>query len=52
VLPGISTRFSNVSRFNHSPLPDLGQHNFEVFNGILRLSKEEIAALMESKVIY
>ena len=52
VLPGIPARFSNVSRFNHSPLPDLGQHNFEVFNGILRLSKEEIASLMESKVIY
>ena len=26
--------------------------DIEVFNGILGLSKEEIAALMESKVIY
>jgi crotonobetainyl-CoA:carnitine CoA-transferase CaiB-like acyl-CoA transferase len=41
-----------VPRYNYNSPPDLGQHNFEVFNGILGLSKEEIAALMESKVIY
>jgi crotonobetainyl-CoA:carnitine CoA-transferase CaiB-like acyl-CoA transferase len=52
VMPGIPARLSNVPRFNYNPPPDLGQHNFEVFNGILGLSKEEIAALMESKVIY
>jgi benzylsuccinate CoA-transferase BbsF subunit len=52
VLPGIPVRFGNVPKLNYSSPPDLGQHNFEVFNGILGLSKEEIAALIESKVIY
>jgi benzylsuccinate CoA-transferase BbsF subunit len=52
VMPGIPAKLGNVPRFNYSPPPDLGQHNFEVFNSILGLSKEEIAALMESKVIY
>jgi formyl-CoA transferase len=52
VMPGIPAKLGNVPQFNYSSPPDLGQHNFEVFNGILGLTKEEIAALMESKVIY
>jgi crotonobetainyl-CoA:carnitine CoA-transferase CaiB-like acyl-CoA transferase len=52
VIPGIPARLSQVPQFNYSPPPDLGQHNFEVFNGILGLTKDEIAALIESKVIY
>jgi benzylsuccinate CoA-transferase BbsF subunit len=52
VLPGIPAKLSNVPNFNFCPPPDLGEHNFEVFNGILGLSREEIESLMEQKVIY
>ena len=52
VLPGIPAKLSNVPKLNFSLPPDLGQHNFEVFNGILGLSREEIESLMEQKVIY
>jgi benzylsuccinate CoA-transferase BbsF subunit len=52
VIPGIPAKLSEVPQLNYNPPPDLGQHNFEVFNGILGLTKEEIAALMETRVIY
>jgi crotonobetainyl-CoA:carnitine CoA-transferase CaiB-like acyl-CoA transferase len=32
--------------------PDLGEHNREIFGGLLGLSDVEIANLMEQKVIY
>lgn len=52
ILPGIPARLSNAPKLNFSPPPDLGEHNLEVLNGILGLSKEEIARLMDEKVVY
>jgi len=37
---------------NYSYPPDVGQHNYEVFGGLLGLSDAEIKMLMEQKVIY
>jgi len=52
IQPGIPVRMSNVQKFNYGSPPDLGQHNNEVFGGILGLSEEEIRALTNDKVIY
>lgn len=52
ILPGIPAKLSNAPNLNFSHPPDLGQHNFEVLNGILGLSKAEIAALTEQKVVF
>ena len=52
VLPGMPVKMSNVRTLNYSPPPDLGQHNREVFGGLLGLSDAEINLLMEEKVIY
>jgi crotonobetainyl-CoA:carnitine CoA-transferase CaiB-like acyl-CoA transferase len=43
---------SNVGELNYSHPPDVGQHNHEVFGGLLGLSDAEIKMLMEQKVIY
>jgi len=43
---------SNVAELNYSMPPDLGEHNREIFGGLLGLSDVEIANLMEQKVIY
>jgi crotonobetainyl-CoA:carnitine CoA-transferase CaiB-like acyl-CoA transferase len=45
-------RMSNVAELNYSMPPDLGEHNREIFGGLLGLSDVEIANLMEQKVIY
>ncbi len=50
--PGMPVKMSNVPKLNYNCPPDLGQHNMEVFGGILGLSEKEICALMEEKVIY
>jgi crotonobetainyl-CoA:carnitine CoA-transferase CaiB-like acyl-CoA transferase len=52
VLPGLPVKFSAVPDFNYSTPPDLGQHNKEIFGGLLGLSDETIARLMDEKVIY
>jgi benzylsuccinate CoA-transferase BbsF subunit len=52
ILPGLPVKFSQVEKFNYASPPDLGQHNREVFGGLLGLSDEEIARLMDEKVIY
>jgi len=41
-----------VPALNQSLPPDLGQHNREVFGGLLGLSDAEINLLIEEKVIY
>jgi crotonobetainyl-CoA:carnitine CoA-transferase CaiB-like acyl-CoA transferase len=50
--PGMPVKMSDVSAFNQSLPPDLGQHNREVFGGLLGLSDAEINLLIEEKVIY
>ncbi len=52
VLDSVPVKMSKVPQFNYSPPPDLGQHNREVFGGLLGLSEAEISRLMEEKVIY
>ena len=52
VMPGMPVKMSNVPELNYSHPPDLGQHNREIFNGLLGLSDGEIAALIDEKVIY
>jgi crotonobetainyl-CoA:carnitine CoA-transferase CaiB-like acyl-CoA transferase len=52
VLPGMPVKLSNVPKLNYSPPPDLGQHNRDVFGGLLGLSDAEIAKLMDEKVIF
>jgi benzylsuccinate CoA-transferase BbsF subunit len=52
IMPGMPVKMSNVPELNYSYPPDLGQHNREIFNGLLGLSDGEIAALIEEKVIY
>ena len=45
-------------RFSETPAridgwtPDLGQHNMEVFSGLLGLTPEEVRDLEESRVIW
>jgi len=52
IMPGMPVKLSNVPMLNYSHPPDLGQHNREVFHGLLGLSDAEIASLIEEKVIY
>ena len=52
ILPNMPVRMSNVAELNYSMPPDLGQHNREIFGGLLGLSDAEIKMLMEQKVIY
>ncbi|MGH8012204.1 MAG: CaiB/BaiF CoA transferase family protein, partial [Candidatus Binataceae bacterium] len=52
ITPGMPVRMSNVPKFNYSPPPDFGEHNREIFGGLLGLSDAEINLLMEDKVIY
>jgi crotonobetainyl-CoA:carnitine CoA-transferase CaiB-like acyl-CoA transferase len=52
ILPNMPVRMSNVAELNYSMPPDLGEHNREIFGGLLGLSDVEIANLMEQKVIY
>ena len=52
IMPGIPVKLSNVPQLNYSYPPDVGQHNHEVFGGLLGLSDAEIKMLMEQKVIY
>lgn len=52
IMPGMPVKMSNVPKLNYSYPPDLGQHNREIFHGLLGLSDGEIAALIEEKVIY
>jgi benzylsuccinate CoA-transferase BbsF subunit len=52
ILPGMPVKMSNVPELNYSYPPDLGQHNREVFGGLLGLSDAEIKMLIDEKVIY
>jgi benzylsuccinate CoA-transferase BbsF subunit len=52
IMPGIPVKLSNIPQLNYSNPPDVGQHNHEIFGGLLGLSDAEIKILMEQKVIY
>jgi benzylsuccinate CoA-transferase BbsF subunit len=52
IMPGMPVKLSNVPQLNYSPPPDLGQHNREVFGGLLGLSDAEISRLIDERVIY
>ena len=52
ILPNMPVRMSNVPELNYSMPPDLGQHNREIFGGLLGLSDAEIKTLMDQKIIY
>jgi len=52
VLPGLPVKFSAVPKFNYATPPDLGEHNREVFGGLLGMPDAEIARLIDEKVIY
>jgi crotonobetainyl-CoA:carnitine CoA-transferase CaiB-like acyl-CoA transferase len=45
-------KLSNSPKLNYSMPPDVGQHNREIFAGLLGLSDAEIQTLIEQKVIY
>ncbi|MCL4231196.1 MAG: CoA transferase [Dehalococcoidia bacterium] len=47
----VSAHFSAVPRQPRTPPPLLGQHNREVFSGLLGMSEAEIAALEEQGII-
>jgi benzylsuccinate CoA-transferase BbsF subunit len=52
ILPNMPVRMSNLPELNYSMPPDLGEHNREIFGGLLGLSDAEIKMLMEQKIIY
>ncbi len=52
IMPGMPVKLSDVPQLNYSIPPDLGEHNREVFGGLLGLSDAEIKLLIEGKVIY
>jgi crotonobetainyl-CoA:carnitine CoA-transferase CaiB-like acyl-CoA transferase len=51
-LLGTPFRFSRTSARVETPAPDLGQHNREVFGGLLGLSDQELEALKSAGVIW
>ena len=53
ILPmaGITIKSDNAPGRVYSRPPYLGEHNYEVYGGLLHLSKEEIDKLIEEKVI-
>jgi len=52
IMPGIPVKLSSSPQLNYSHPPDVGQHNHEIFGGLLGLSDAEIKILQEKKVIY
>ena len=49
-MPGFAPRMS-ANHIEYRPSPGLGEHNGEIYGGILGLTEEEIAELKEKKVI-
>ena len=50
--PGTTIRLSETPSRVVGPCPELGQHNREVFGGLLGLSDAELERLAEEKVLY
>lgn len=51
VVPNVLPRLSETPGTIRSLGPDLGQHNDEVFGGLLELSADELSRLREQKII-
>jgi benzylsuccinate CoA-transferase BbsF subunit len=51
-MVGMPGRYSAVPEWNIQPSPLLGQHNREVYLGLLGLSESDFANLVEAKVIF
>jgi crotonobetainyl-CoA:carnitine CoA-transferase CaiB-like acyl-CoA transferase len=49
-VPGFAPRMSE-NHIEYKASPGLGEHNFEVYQGILGLSDEEMKGLKDNKVI-
>ena len=45
-------RFSKTPSSIDTWTPDLGEHNMDVFHGIIGLPKSEVESLQESQVIW
>jgi len=50
-MAGVVPRFSDTPEQPIAPAPDLGQHNDEIYGGLLGLSPERIAALSKAGVL-
>lgn len=50
-MAGVVPKFSHTPEKPIEPAPDLGQHNQEIYGGLLGLSPERIAALTEAGVL-
>ena len=51
-VAGLPAKFSAMPQLAYTPVPCLGQHNAEIFGGLLGLSVEEQALLEEEQVIF
>jgi benzylsuccinate CoA-transferase BbsF subunit len=51
-VAGLPVKFSRMPQLAYSPAPCLGEHNEEVFCGLLQLTKPELRRLQEAQVIY
>ncbi|MCL2602057.1 MAG: CoA transferase [Treponema sp.] len=51
IVPGVPIKFSETPAAIQSFAPDLGEHNFEVYEQELGLSREDVQALKEAGVI-
>jgi len=50
-MAGVVPKFPDREEKAIEPAPDLGQHNHEIYCGLLGLSDAELAALTEAEVI-
>src|SRR2546426_2844793 len=50
-LPGLFARFSEAVPSGLVTAPDIGHHNREIYEGEVGLSKEELARLVEEKIV-
>lgn len=51
-VPGLPGRYSAMPALDYRPTPLLGEHNQDVFGGLLGLSGSELERLVAEKVIY